>query len=122
MKKAILIVLVLGLLLCLCSCASNSDNKFVGTWKCDEWIDFGGDVEKNAKIVLKSDGSGTIQRGERWATFRLTWEKLDEDTIMIYEENYSGGSTGSEYSYEIIDGIPYLKFDNGSVTRNFYKQ
>ena len=122
MKKAILIVLVLGLLLCLCSCASNSDNKFVGTWKCDSYVNYAGDVEKNAKIVLKEDGSGTILNGEEWVTYRLTWEKLDENTITIYSENSEGGSTGSEYSYEIIDGIPHLKFDNGKVTKNFYKQ
>ena len=119
MKKIVSLVLVLGLLLCLCSCTSK---KFVGTWKCDSWESYMGDEYKNAKIVLKADGSGTILHDEEWVTYRLTWEKLDENTIMIYSENSDGGSTGSEYSYEIIDGIPHLKFDNGIVTKDFYKQ
>ena len=133
MRKIISFVLIIGLLLFLCACSAGNqaddkfvgnqaDDKFVGTWKCDEWIGFNGDVEKNAKIVLKSDGSGTILRGERWATFCLTWEKLDEDTIMIYAENDDGGVTCYEYSYELIDGIAHLIFDNGRATQDFYKQ
>lgn len=124
MRKMISFVLIIGLFLFLCACSAGNqaDDKFVGTWKCDSYVTSVGDVEKNAKIVLKEDGSGTILHGERWVTYRLTWEKLDENTITIYSENSDGGATGSEYSYEIIDGIPHLKFDNGIVTKNFYKQ
>ena len=122
MKKVFSLALVLGLLLCLCSCASSSDKKFVGTWKCDSWKDFWGNEHKNAEIVLKADKSGRIQDDEDYVTIPLTWEKLDENTIMIYSEDSNGQTTGDEYSYEVIDGTPHLKFDNGKVTKDFYKQ
>jgi hypothetical protein len=147
MSKVTSILLSLCVLLCLYACGSNPvatnienqnneildteipnvettalENKFVGKWKCDSWTDFSGDENKNAEIVLKEDGSGTIQHGDEWAVFRLTWEEIDENTILIFEENFMGATTGSEYKYEIIDGIPHLKFDNGKVTKDFYKQ
>ena len=139
MKKPVLFLIIIGLLLCFSACnmdntqdvttdnattastVPNEESKFVGTWTCDEWIDFQGDVEKNGIIILKADGTGTMQPGERWATFRLTWELLDENTIMIFEENFLGSSTGSKYYYEVIDGVEHLLFDNGVVTKDFYK-
>lgn len=122
MKKVFSLVLVLGLLLCLCSCVSSSDKKFVGTWKCDSWKDFLGNEYKNAKIVLKADESGRITSGEGYVTIPLTWEKLDENTIIIYYEESNGLTNSTEYSYKVINGIPHLQFDNGIVSRDFYKQ
>lgn len=121
MKRIISFILLVGVMLTLlCSCSG--DSKFVGTWHCDEWVSLQGTKYHNAKIVLNDDGTGSIKNGEEWATYKLTWEEISENSILIYEEHLDGGSPGAEYRYEEIVGVPHLIFDNGSVHKDFYKQ
>lgn len=120
MKKVVSLVLIIGLVLCLCSCSSN--DRFVGTWVCASWEPAFGDTEINAKLVLRSNGTGTYQQGETWAAFPATWEKVDDHTIVVYSNSGAGVTIGEEYCYEEVGGKPHLIFDNGVVSRDFTKQ
>ena len=87
MKKKVVLLLSVVLVVCsmLCACGGEK-SQFVGEWIADNRIDketyeF---EDVASQYTFKKDGTGYYKQGG--TILQITWEVIDENTIIVYTE------------------------------------
>ncbi len=87
MKKKLVLLLSVVLVMCslLCACGGEK-SQFVGEWIADNRIDKETyELEDVAsQYTFKKDGTGYYKQSG--AILQITWEVIDENTIIVYTE------------------------------------